>query len=77
MRIKSRLKYYPNPDIESCHCERTEAISHFSSEIATYPSGIRNSHRIGAPNWGQVFILAVGKKIGDVAKLNNILSRAK
>jgi hypothetical protein len=28
-------------------------------------------------NWGQVFILAVGKKIGDVAKLNNILSRAK
>jgi hypothetical protein len=45
MRIKSRLKYYPNPD--------------------------------RVTNWGQVFILAVGKKIGDVAKLNNILSRAK
>jgi hypothetical protein len=25
----------------------------------------------------QVLFLAVGKKIGDVAKLNNILSRAK
>ena len=37
-----RGKEDPNPDIESCHCERSEAISHFSAEIATHPSGTPN-----------------------------------
>jgi len=41
-RQEIKSKFDPNPDIESCHCERSEAISHFSAEIATHPSGTRN-----------------------------------
>ena len=41
-RQEIKSKFDPNPDMESCHCERSEAISHFSAEIATHPSGTRN-----------------------------------
>jgi hypothetical protein len=32
----------PRTAIESCHCERSEAISHCCTEIATHPTGARN-----------------------------------
>ena len=41
-RQEIKSEFDPNPDIESCLCERSEAISHFSAEIATHPSGTRN-----------------------------------
>ena len=35
----------PKVAIESCHCERSEAISHCCTEIATHPAGARNDDR--------------------------------
>ena len=33
---------HPRTAIESCHCERSEAISHCCTEIAAHPAGARN-----------------------------------
>lgn len=40
-----RRRANPRIAIESCHCERGEAISHCCTEIATHPAGARNDDR--------------------------------
>jgi hypothetical protein len=43
-------KIFPGTARESCHCERSEAISHCCTEIAAHPTSARNDarNRVGA-----------------------------